>query len=114
MASAIEAGRPAERTGRWQVSLADLIFMLAWTLSMAVVALFILELSLARAGRPQPVPFDAVAQSPGRRARFLWLTAALTTVCLAALPTLAVLSQAIIDIRFHIDRWMTFGWPSPF
>jgi hypothetical protein len=87
---------------------------LAWTLSMGLVALLVVELSLSRAGRTHPVPFDAVAGAPGLPVRFLWLTGALTTVCVASLPILAVLGQAIIDIRFHIDRWMIEGWPSPF
>jgi hypothetical protein len=30
----------------------------------------------------------------------------LSAICLAARPIVAVLGQAIIDIRFHIDRWM--------
>ena len=87
---------------------------LAWILAMTAVGVFVVELAVSRADRDQPVPFDAVAQSPERLARFLWLTLALTTVCLVAVPTLIVLGQVIAHIRFSIDNWMVYGWPSPF
>jgi hypothetical protein len=59
-------------------------------------------------------PFDLVAGSPGRLVRFIWLTAALTVVCLAAVPTLIVSGQVIVHIRCLISNWSTCGWPSPF
>jgi hypothetical protein len=87
---------------------------LAWTLATAAVALFIVELSVSRPGAEQPAPFDAIVETPGGLGRFIWLTAALTAVCLVALPTLAVLGQVIVHIRFWIDDWAVNGWPSPF
>jgi hypothetical protein len=87
---------------------------LAWTLATAAVGLFILELSVSRTGGEQPAPFDAIAETPGGLGRFIWLTAALTAVCLVALPTLAVLGQVIVHIRWRIDDWAVNGWPSPF
>jgi hypothetical protein len=87
---------------------------LAWTLAIAVVAWLLLELATDRTREDRPAPFDAMAESPGRLARFLWLTTALTAVCLVALPTLIVLSQVMVHIRCMIDDWMANGWPSPF
>jgi hypothetical protein len=87
---------------------------LAWTLATAAVALFIVELSVSRPSGDQPAPFDTVAETTGGMGRFFWLTAALTAVCLVALPTLAVLGQVIVHIRFWIDDWAVNGWPSPF
>jgi hypothetical protein len=87
---------------------------LAWMLAVTAVALLVLELAISGPAQDRPAPFDAVAESRGRLARFLWLTAALTAVCLVALPTLTVLGQAIVHIRFRIDNWMADGWPSPF
>jgi hypothetical protein len=86
---------------------------LAWTLSMAILALFVLELSGSRVTASQPAPFDAVAGSPARLVRFLWLVAALTTVCLVAIPTLLVLGQALAHIRYRVADWSSSGWPSP-
>jgi hypothetical protein len=85
-----------------------------WAFAMAIVTLLVLELSLHRGARERPAPFDAVAESPGRLSRFLWLTAALTTLCIAALPTLTVLGQVIIHMHFMHDHWSRYGWPSPF
>ena len=87
---------------------------LAWIFAVTAVALLVLELATSGPAQDRPVPFDAVAESRGRLARFLWLTAALTAVCLVALPTLTVLGQAIVHIRVRIDNWMAVGWPSPF
>jgi hypothetical protein len=87
---------------------------LAWTLSMTILALFVLELSGSLMAGSQPAPFDAVAGSPARLVRFLWLVAALTTVCLIAMPTVLVLGQALAHIRYRIADWSTGGWPSPF
>ena len=87
---------------------------LAWTLSMTILASFILELSGSRMAGCQPAPFDAVAGSPARLVRFFWLVAALTTVCLVAMPTLLVLGQALAHIRYRIADWSTLDWPSPF
>jgi hypothetical protein len=87
---------------------------LVWTLSTTILALFLIELSGSRTDGSQPAPFDAVAESPARLARFFWLVAALTTVCLVAVPTLLVLGQALAHIRYRIDDWSTLGWPSPF
>jgi hypothetical protein len=87
---------------------------LAWILAMSAVAFLLLELAVSRTPMERPAPFDVVAASRDRLARFLWLAVALTAVCLVALPTLIVLSQVMVHIRFMIDHWMTFGWPSPF
>jgi hypothetical protein len=87
---------------------------LVWTLSTTILALFLIELSGARTEGSQPAPFDAVAESPARLARFSWLVASLTTACLVAVPTLMVLGQALAHIRYRIDDWSTLGWPSPF
>jgi hypothetical protein len=87
---------------------------LTWILAISAVAFLLLELAVSRNPMERPAPFDAIAVSRDRLARFLWLTVALTAVCLVALPTLIVLSQVMVHIRFMIDNWMTFGWPSPF
>jgi hypothetical protein len=87
---------------------------LAWTLSTTILALFLIELSGSRMEGSQPAPFDAVAESPARLARFFWLVASLTTACLVAVPTLMVLGQALAHIRYRIGDWSTLGWPSPF
>ena len=87
---------------------------LAWPLSTTILALFLIELSGSRTAGSQPAPFDAVAESPARLARFFWLVASLTTVCLVAMPTLMVLGQALAHIRYRINDWTTLGWPSPF
>jgi hypothetical protein len=87
---------------------------LAWPLLTTILALFLIELSGSRTGGSQPAPFDAVAESPARLARFFWLVASLTTVCLVAVPTLMVLGQALAHIRYRINDWTTLGWPSPF
>jgi hypothetical protein len=87
---------------------------LAWTLSTAVLALFLVELSGSRMEGSQPAPFDAVAGPPARLGRFFWLVASLTSVCFVAVPTLMVLGQALVQTRFRIDDWSTLGWPSPF
>ena len=79
---------------------------LAWILATTAVGLLVVELAVSRADRDQPAPFDAVAESPGRLARFLWLTLALTVVCLVAVPTLIVLGQVIVHIRFGIGNWI--------
>jgi hypothetical protein len=87
---------------------------LVWTLSTTILALFLIELSGSRMEGSQPAPFDVVAESPARLARFFWLVASLTTVCLVAVPTLMVLGQALAHILYRIDDWSTLGWPSPF
>lgn len=87
---------------------------LAWVLAIAALGFFVLQLAFPRPGGDQPAPFDAVAGSPGRLAWFVWLTTALTAVCVISMPTLLLLGQVIVHIRFHIDRWMVDGWPSPF
>jgi len=87
---------------------------LAWAVAMAAVGLLILELAAPRLQGDGPAPFDGVADSPGRLLRFAWLTTALTSVCLVAMPTLLVLGQVIVHIRIQIDEWMRGGWPSPF
>jgi hypothetical protein len=87
---------------------------LAWPLLTTILALFLIELSGSRTGGSQSAPFEAVAESPARLARFFWLVASLTTVCLVAVPTLMVLGQALAHIRYRINDWTTLGWPSPF
>ncbi len=86
---------------------------LLWILPMAGLALFLIELALRPPAFRTP-PFDQVAGSPGRLVRFIWLTVALTVVCLAAVPTLIVLGQVILHIRLGISTWTVRGWPSPF
>jgi hypothetical protein len=86
---------------------------LVWTLSTTILALFLIELSGSMVGS-QPAPFDGVAESPARLARFFWLVASLTTTCLVAKPTLMVLGQALVHIRWRIDDGSTLGSPSPF
>ena len=87
---------------------------LVWPLSTTILALFLIELSGSRMEGSQPVPFDSMAESPARLARFLWLVVAFTTACLVAVPTLMVLGQALAHIRYRIGDWSTLGWPSPF
>jgi hypothetical protein len=87
---------------------------LAWTLAMMLVAAFVLELAFPRLVGDQRAPFDAITESPGRMVRFLWLTTALTAICLVAVPTLLVLGQVFVHIRYSIDNWSVQGWPAPF
>jgi hypothetical protein len=87
---------------------------LAWPLVTTILGLFLIELSGSHTGGSPPAPFDAVAESPARSTRFVWLVASLTTVCLVAVPTLMVLGQALAHIRYRINDWTTLGWPSPF
>jgi hypothetical protein len=87
---------------------------LAWAMAMGAVGLLVLELAAAGAPGRGNAPFDTVCDSPGRAARFTWLTTALTAVCVVAMPTLLVIGQVIVHIRLHIDNWMRDGWPSPF
>jgi hypothetical protein len=87
---------------------------LAWTLSTTILVLFLIELSGSPMVGSLPAPFDAVAESPARLARFFWLVASLTTACLVAVPTLMVLGQSLVHICSRIDDWSTGGWPSPF
>ena len=87
---------------------------LVWTLSTTILDLFLIELSGSPMVGSQPAPFDALAESPARLAGFFWLVTSLTTTCLVAMPTLMVLGQALIHIRWRIDDWSTLGWRSPF
>ena len=50
---------------------------LVWALSTTILALFLIELSGSRMEGSQPVPFDSMAESPARLARFLWLVVVL-------------------------------------
>ncbi len=111
-------------TGRFWNLLPDSIVMvvsagldperLAWMLSLMLVAAFLLELAFPRLFGDRAAPFDAIAKSPDRMRRCLWLTAGLTTICIVAMPILLVLGQVLVHIRFSIDRWTVDGWPSPF
>ena len=86
---------------------------LVWILSAAGLAIFLTELAFRPPGS-RTAPFDLVADEPGRLVRFLWLAAALTVLCVAAVPTLIVVGQVILHIRLCISNWTVDGWPSPF
>src|SRR5262249_48695468 len=81
---------------------------LTWMLATTAMAIVVLELAISGPAQDRPAPFDTVAESRVRLARFLWLTAALTAVCLVALPTLTVLGQAIVHIRIRMDNWSLY------
>jgi hypothetical protein len=84
-----------------------------WILSAAGLAVFLVELAMRPPGL-RTTPFDLVAGEPGRLVRFIWLSAALIVVCVAAVPTLIVVGQVILHIRLGISTWTVRGWPSPF
>ncbi len=86
---------------------------LLWILPMVGLALLLCEVALRPPALRTP-PFDQVAGAPGRLVRFIWLTLALTVVCLSAVPTLIVVGQVILHIRSLIGTWTERGWPSPF
>ena len=87
--------------------------LLGWCLPMLGLVLLIGELVI----RPASwigVPFDALAESAASAFQFLWLTMALTIVCLAAMPILIVASQTLVYIQLRAEDWLTGGWHSVF
>jgi hypothetical protein len=87
---------------------------IVWFLAVSAVCLLVFEVALPRRLRGQTAPFDLVLESPGRLARFSWLTMALTAVCIVAVPTLFVLGQVIVYLRLRLGDWMARGWQWPF
>lgn len=77
--------------------------------------LILLLATLARGPSSQRViPLDRVCETPRLLPRFAWLTVALTVVCLAAIPTLMLVGQALVHVRLSISTWMGAGWPAVF
>ena len=109
-------GRLLTRAGEGVQSFWDLLpddvvaFLHSWLgldgllffLTAAALVFFLTELAF-RPTAVMTVPFDQVAGEPGRLVRFIWLTTALTVVCLAAIPTLIVMGQVILHIRLWIS-----------
>lgn len=60
------------------------------------LAIQIIFTPLGRA--PSPAPLDALGEPFAPRARFLWIVLGLTTVCLAALPVLALGGMALTHL----------------
>jgi hypothetical protein len=81
-----------------------------WTSLILALMCFVIELLLC--GKPDlSSPFDRLAQSPGAASQFTWLVTGFVVLCLAALPTLLVLGQAVLHVRMHAGQLMTLGWP---
>ena len=81
-----------------------------WTLLMLAIVCFLIELVVR--GKPDlSSPFDRLAESPVAAAQFVWLVTGFVVLCLAALPTLIVLGQAVLHVRMHAEQLMTLGWP---
>jgi hypothetical protein len=40
-----------------------------------------------------------------------WLTAALTLVCVVALPILVVFGQFVVNLELNLGDWLQTGWP---
>jgi hypothetical protein len=87
--------------------------VVVWSLFMLGLVLLIGELAI-RPASWNDVPFDVLAGSPARALQFLWLSMALTTVCLVAVPVFLVASQALAYIQLRAEDWMTGGWHSVF
>ncbi len=86
---------------------------LVWTLTILGLTMLIIEVALT-SNSQQTLPFHAVAESPSQSIRFLWLTVALTVVCLAAVPIFFVSGQTLVHIQLRGADFAEFGWPRPF
>jgi hypothetical protein len=82
---------------------------LFWSLMMLGLAALILELAI-RGDQVAFAPFDALAGQRSTRFPIVWLVAALVVLCLAVLPTLIVAGQVLINLRYQLEDWITFGW----
>jgi hypothetical protein len=81
-----------------------------WTSLILAIVCFMIELLLR--GKPDLTsPFDKLAESPAAATQFIWLVAGFVVFCLAALPTLIVLGQAVLHVRMHAEQLMSLGWP---
>jgi hypothetical protein len=81
-----------------------------WTLTLVALGwlLFGLAIRPPAAGR---APFDGTRTQPGSASRLAWLVVGLSTVCLAALPTLVVAGLFIYHLRMNAADLRYFGWP---
>jgi hypothetical protein len=81
-----------------------------WTSLILAIVCFVIELLLR--GKPDLTsPFDRLAESPAAATQFIWLVTGFVVLCLAAVPTLIVLGQAVLHVRMHAEQLMTPGWP---
>ena len=71
---------------------------LLWTLMTLGLVAFVVELAVRPKGTAIS-PFDALAGSRSLVFRASWLVAALVVLCLAALPTLIVAGQVLMNLR---------------
>ena len=75
---------------------------------MVFVSILVIELVVRRTVA-ELAPFDAAFGTRRSVIELVWLTVALTAVCLVALPILIVASQAGLHIRVNLADWMTHG-----
>ena len=66
------------------------------------------------AGLVERSPLRCPGRIPARALRFLWLTMALTIVCLVAIPVFLVASQALVYIQLRAEDLIVGGWHSVF
>jgi hypothetical protein len=82
---------------------------LFWTMLILATICFVIEL-LVRDRSPFTTPFDRLAESAARARGFVWLVFGFVVVCLAAIPTLIVLSQVLLLLRHVGGEMMSHGW----
>ena len=78
---------------------------LRWLIALVFVSPLVVELVVRRAPE-QEAPFDAAFRTTRSLMQLAWLTTALVVVCLVALPTLIVASQAMLHIQVNLMDWM--------
>ncbi len=86
---------------------------LVWILTILGLTMFVFEIGLMPKS-PTPAPFHVATESRAQTVRFLWLTVALTVVCLAAVPIFIVSGQTLVHIQVRGADWPVFGWPRLF
>jgi hypothetical protein len=84
--------------------------MLFWAIAVIGLAGLIVGLAI-RPPAAGAAPLDLALAQPGSAWRLGWLVLGLVTVCLAALPTLAVAGPVIYHLLVNAEDLRYLGWP---
>jgi hypothetical protein len=83
---------------------------LPWIVASIFVSIVVLELAIVRTNA-RAAPFDGIFGSTRSALEVAWLTAALTLVCVVALPILVVFGQFVVNLELNLGDWLQIGWP---